>query len=572
MRSVRLAGNAQIAARTSLRSLLGDPATFGMQLVRRFPSFGGAPLAALLEAMPKQSAALIEAWRAGEREALAEGLLTASASPRGLDAFGAEIATAAGYPDLVVDDKRQRPLARARAAWMLGDMRLAEVLAPRRSRYARALRAERAMMTPGNRLRTGDIRPGTTPATDAVLHILTNSLPHTQSGYTIRSHSVLCAQRDAGLSVEAITRAGYPVVVGGLTARSVDVVDGIEYRRVLPALLASMPDRRLLQQVHAVVARARETGASVLHTTTNYANGVVAQAAASALGLPWTYEVRGMQEQTWVATLETERAQRRALTSERYRLIRAREAQLAADADAVFTLSEGMRDDLVSRGVASEAVTVTPNGIPAERLEQPVADAARARTALGLPGEGFWVGAVSSLVDYEGFDTLVDAVARLRAEGDDVRLLLVGDGVSRPALRARAAAFGDAAVLPGKVDPSDAKRYLAALDVVVIPRRDLDVTRSVAPLKPIEALAAGKPLLVSDLPPLVETIGPELVAAGTAVPPEDADSLAAGLRRLAGDAGLRSQLTELGRARAATRTWEAIGARYAAVYGGITTS
>ena len=173
---------------------------------------------------------------------------------------------------------------------------------------------------------------------------------------------------------------------------------------------------------------------------------------------------------------------------------------------------------------------------------------------------------MSSLVDYEGFDTLVDAVARLRADGTDARLLLVGDGVSRPALRAQAAKLGDAALLPGRVPMDEAQQHLAALDAVVVPRRDLDVTRSVAPLKPIEALAAGKPLIVSDLPPLVETIGQELATEGTVVPPEDADALAAALQRLADDSSVRQRLSSLGRERAATRTWEHLGERYGAVY------
>lgn len=571
MRPLKIAGNAQIAAVTALRALAHDPTTFGMQMVRRFPGATGAPLRVLTRVLPPEQAALVEAWGAGEKEALSSALHDAAASSRGLDAFGAEVATAAGHPDLVVDDERLRPVARARAAWMLGDLQLAEGLAPARSRYAKALRAERRIMTPGHRLNVEALQSVADRASAAVdrnrvLHILTNSLPHTQSGYTVRSHSILLAQRSAGLDVHAITRAGYPVVVGGLAASAEDAVDGIVYRRVLPAVLASMPDQRLMQQVRGTVAYAAQLGAGALHTTTNYANGVVAQAAAAALCVPWTYEVRGMQEQTWVSTLASDAAQERALASERYRLIRAREAQLAGDADAVFTLSEGMADDLVGRGVERESISVMPNGIPAARLDQPVAVPAEARAALGLDRDGFWVGAVSSLVDYEGFDTLVDAVARLRAEGTDARLLLVGDGVSRPALQAQAAKLGDAAVLPGRVPMDEAQQHLAALDAVVVPRRDLDVTRSVAPLKPIEALAAGKPLVVSDLPPLVETIGPELAVEGTVVPPEDAAALTETLRRLAESAELRDRLSRLGRARAATRTWEHLGVRYAEVY------
>lgn len=562
----RAAVNAPTIALTGVRSLAHDPVMFGMQLSRRFAGVRDA-LDTLSGRGEGRAATLLHLWAAGEQDALAEQLHRDAASVTGLGIVGAEIATAVGLPDLVVDDERLRAIARARAAWMLGDVDLALSLVHPRSRYGRALRAERAMMTPGMRLAMPTASHG---GGSRVLHVLTNSLPHTQSGYTIRSHSVLLAQQGAGLEVEAQTRAGYPLVVGGLDAAGLDTVDGVEYRRVLPSVLAAAPDRRLKQQADAIVTRAREAGVGLLHTTTNYANAVAVQAAAGALGVPWTYEVRGMQEQTWLATLQSEDARERAMASERYRLIRAREAQLAGDADAVFTLSEGMRDDLVERGVSADSITVMPNGIPAERLGQPVVDAADARAELGLPREGFWVGAVSSLVGYEGFDVLVDAVARLRAQGHDVRLLLVGDGVERPALVQRAAALGDGAVLPGRVDADQAQRFVAALDLVAVPRHDLAVTRSVAPLKPVEALAAGKPLLVSDLPPLTETIGDALVAAGCAVPAGEAVALAAAIERVAGDAALRQLLSDLGRERAASRTWERLGVRYAEAYGTLT--
>ena len=561
----RAAVNAPTIALSGVRSLAHDPVMFGMQVTRRF-----AGLRSVLDDLTgrgeSRAATLLHLWSAGEQDALTEQLQRDAASVEGLGVVGAEIATAAGHPDLVVDDVRLRPIARARAAWMLGDVKTAFAMVPYRSRYAKALVAERAMMTPGMRLSVG---VGDAEAHgDTVLHVLTNSLPHTQSGYTIRSHNVLRAQRQARLGVEAVTRPGYPLVTGSIDAQAADVVEGISYARVLPAILASQPDRRLQQHARAIVRIG--AGARLLHTTTNYANAIAVQAAAGVLGIPWAYEVRGMQEQTWIATLHSAEARERAVRSERYRLIRAREAQLASASDVVFTLSEGMRQDLISRGVDGESVHVMPNGIPAARLEQPCVLPSDARADLGLPRDGFWVGAVSSLVGYEGFDTLIDAVKRIRASGTDVRLLLVGDGVERPALVQQAADLGEAAVLPGRVDAAQAQRYLSALDVVVVPRRDLEVTRSVAPLKPIEALAAGKPLLVSDLPPLTETIGDELVTAGCAVAPSDAGALADALTRLSGDEALRNRLGELGRARAATRTWEHAGERYAEHYARLT--
>lgn len=568
-RPARLAGNATMAAGTASRSLREDPLTFAVQLARRFPA-ARTPLLAAAQRARGAERELAETWLSGDL-ASTRALLDEVATRSGLGRLGAEIAHAAGRPELVADDARIAPIARARAAWQLGEATRAIALlaehAPK-SRLHRVLRAELAMMTPGARLRwnTTDVAP--TARHHGVLHLLTNSLPHTQSGYTVRSHAVLQAQQQAGLHPTAMTRVGYPVVVGQLGAAARDVIDGIEYHRALPSPLAATPDGRLAQQAEALGRLARSVQPAALQTTTHYPNAIVTREVAERLHIPWAYEVRGMLEQTWVASLGSAEAREQASASERFRLTREREAELASLADAVFTLSGSMRDDLVERGVPAERITLVPNAIDASFLDRQPPSPADARAALGLPREGFWVGSTSSLVDYEGFDVLLDAVARLRGEGHDVRALLVGEGTARPALEAEAAALGlgDAAFLPGRVDRSAVVAHRDALDLFVVPRLDREVTRTVSPLKPVEAMASGRPLLVSALPPLLETIGSDLEAAGAAVAPGDASALAARIAEIAAQPERRARLIALGRGRAAELTWRRNGATYRSTF------
>lgn len=561
----RLLGNVAMASSTALRSIVDDPLTFGIQLARRFPA-ARRPLLAAARAARGTDRELVATWLSGDVAGTREQL-AALAGHGSLSRLAAEIAQAAGLPELVAGDPGVHSVARARAAWQLGEASDAIALlaehAPR-SRLHRALRAELALMTPGTRLRWS-LRGATSDGPrSGVLHLLTNSLPHTQSGYTVRSHAVLQAQRKAGLDPAAMTRLGYPVVVGGLAAADHDVIDGIGYHRALPARLAPTPDGRLAQQADAFAALAARLGPAALQTTTHYPNAIVVREVADALGLPWAYEVRGMLEQTWVAGLGSDVARERALASERYRLTREREAELAASADVVYTLSGSMRDDLAARGVDRTSVHLVPNGVDARLLEHQPAAPADARAALGLAREGFWVGSTSSLVDYEGFDVLLDAVALARAQGHDVRVLLVGDGTSRPALeqRVRDLQLGDHVVFTGRVARDAVIDYRDALDLFVVPRHDRDVTRTVSPLKPVEAMASGRPLLVSALPPLLETIGEALERLGAAVPAGDAAALSGRIVAIATDARARTQLRVAARARAAAFTWDAVGATY----------
>ena len=559
-----------MAGATGFRSVTEDPLTFAIQLARRFPA-ARRPLQALSRAAGGAERELVRIWLSGDLVATRAELVELG-SLGSLSPVAAEIAQAAGLPELVVDDSNVRVTTRARAAWHLGEAtRAISLLAEHRpgSRLHRALRAELALMTPGTRLRWSSGALDVPPATTArVLHLLTNSLPHTQSGYTVRSHAVLKAQNDAGLAPLAMTRVGYPVVVGGLGAAAVDVVDDIQYHRALPATLASTPDGRLVQQADALLALAARVSPSALQTTTHYPNAVVVREVAEALSLPWAYEVRGMLEQTWVAGLGSEEARARASTSERFRLTREREAELASAADAVFTLSGSMRDDLAARGVPRDRIELVPNGIDEALLVRTPPAPTDAREALGLPRDGFWVGSTSSLVDYEGFDVLLDAVALARADGHDVRVLLVGDGTARQGLESQAAALrlGDVAHFTGRVAREVVTAYRDALDLFVVPRRDREVTRTVAPLKPIEAMASGRPLLVSALPPLLEVIGDALAAQGAAVPPGDAPALADAIGRALSDEAARVDMIASARSRAATRTWRSLGQIYASAF------
>ena len=497
---------------------------------------------------------------------------------------------------------------RARAAWSRGDLDGALAILREagldHSRYALRLRSERELLAPGMRVPAPEgARPpaagvpaGTPDALSApvartaggelrVLHLLTNSLPHTQSGYSLRSHRILTALRGEGIESLALTRTGYPVMVGVPLARDEDVVDGIRYVRTLPGSLPQTQTQRVQAEIARALELVEEFRPHVLHTTTNYLNALVARTVAEMTGLPWVFEVRGLMEQTWVASHRGAEARAEAAASQRYRMIAAAEAELARSADAVVTLSATMAEQLVDRGVDPAAITLVPNAVDPSLLSGGIGPA-RARALVGLdqlPGFGadaVLVGAVSALVDYEGFDVLLRAVAVLVADHrlpeelrERVHVVLAGEGVSRPGLIELAAHLGiaDRVHLPGRVPRDEARRWVEALDVVVVPRRDVAVARAVTPQKPVEALALGRDLIVSDLPALREVVtGEDGRLAARLVPPEDPQALAealgsavAGARDHAPDAATRRVA---GVEIAAGRSWSDAVRRYREVY------
>lgn len=556
-----LAQNLQLMAGTALERLAEDPVTFAVLVMRRLPAGARTRVADGLSRVEARPTVAALGHVLADRPERARAALAESRPSRLSDEL-----------ELVVDGAPRRPgRLRARVLWARGEITEAITELERRGsradqQYARRLRSELALLQPGMTVRPPALptpRRATTHRR-SVTHVLTNSLPHTSSGYALRSHSILQAQRSAGVAARAVTRPGYPVTIGVATAAQTSFVDGIPYHRVLGGSLPETAEGRIELWAREVARIGARSGTQVLHATTHYPNALAAQAAARSLGVPWVYEVRGQLEKTWATSRPAVGAEA-ALGSERYRLWSAREIEMACAADGVVTLSESLRDDLVARGVPRERITIVPNAVDSTLLvDAPPAPLARQR--LGLPEEGVWVGSVSSIVGYEGFDTLIDAVAVARASGSDVRAAIVGDGVARPALldQVRRLGLEDVVLLPGRVSRGSARLWHQALDVFVVPRHDVDVTRTVTPLKPIEAMAVGRPVVASDLPALAEIVREP--GSGLLVPAGDPTALASELVRLARDEGLRADLGMHGRIFAETRTWGALTRRYADLY------
>lgn len=399
------------------------------------------------------------------------------------------------------------------------------------------------------------------PIPGRVLHLVTNALPYTQAGYTVRTHRIVTAQKALGLDPHVVTSWGWPMLQGHTDVEPYEEIDGIPYHRLLPGG-GDVPFEmrgRMIRGAAETTELVRRLRPQVLHAATDHRNGSVALAVRERTGRPFVYEVRGFLEETW-ASRDPKR-----VGSERHILQREREAFLMRSADAVVTLAETMAAEIVERGVPRERIYLAPNAVDDSLLTAEY-DRDAFRSAYGIGPDEIVVGSVSSIVAYEGFATLLDAAALLRDAGTPVRVLLVGDGTERPELLARAERLGlDDALLPGRVGPEEALQAQAALDIFVCPREDLRVCRLVTPLKPVEAMALGKPVVLSDLPALAELIGTG--GAGLLVPPGDPEALAKALAGLRDDPDRRAAMGEAGRAEvAAKRTWSRVAETYRDLY------
>ena len=505
---------------------------------------------------------------AGERD---RALASLAASPRRQAAFALaadQPAVAAAALGRLARDDRARPVLAARLAWREG--RLTEALraldgAP--GRQARRLRAtlavEQALLAGSPRGQSRRRAPAP-HVPGRVLHLVTDALPATSAGYTIRTHEIALAQRAAGLDPHVATRCGYPVTQGRIDGRRLVVLDGVPYHRLLPWRMpggaGGAPGTSGLELAAALTRQLRP---SVLHAASNYANARLSLALGERYGLPVVYEVRGFWEDTW---LSRHPGNGTLTASELYQRNRDLETRCMLAADLVVTLGEAMREEIVARGVPEQKILIVPNAV-SEKFLQPLPDATTLREGLGIKPDEYVAGVVSSLVPHEGIGTLLEATAILRARGVPARALIVGDGPERAALRRQAAQAGlaEAAVFTGRVPASEVRQFHALLDVFVVPRTPDRVCQLVTPLKPVEAMASGLCVVTSEVKALTEIVKHEVTGMQTV--PQDPVSLADCLEHLIYSPDIRRKLGDNAREWVARdRTWANHAARYRDAY------
>ncbi|MDZ7782400.1 MAG: glycosyltransferase [Halioglobus sp.] len=216
--------------------------------------------------------------------------------------------------------------------------------------------------------------------------------------------------------------------------------------------------------------------------------------AGRMLDIPVVYEVRGFWEDAAVSHGTSTEG------GVRYRLGRAMETWVLRRARQVTCICEGIRADLIERGIAPHKITIVANAVDASRF-QPVGERDRdIEQRYGLSGKKV-LGFIGSFYAYEGLDMLVEAMPRLLLARPDVRLMLVGGGQVEAQIRAQIARLGvgDSVVLTGRVPYEDVEAYYSVTDILVYPRRSMRLTELVTPLKPLEAMAQKSLFVASDV-------------------------------------------------------------------------
>lgn len=359
-----------------------------------------------------------------------------------------------------------------------------------------------------------------------ILHLLDHSIP-LQSGYTFRTQNILTSQRERGWEPIALTSMKHNIPAAQVSG-PIEELNGIRFYRV--------PDRKpeesgviaQLKVMWSLRRRAREVieeeRPDILHIHSPVLNALPLLLPKAPKGLRVVYEIRAFWEDA--AVDHGSYGER----SWKYRVVRALETWVCRRVDRIVVICEGLKRDLMLRGIPEEKISIVANGVHAHDFSAP-----QERHAIRVMAESerkTILGFIGSFYRYEGLDLLVKAFALVSKKRDDLLLYLVGGGEVEAELRSLVSSLGlaEKVVFPGRVPHVQIPAIYDAMNILVYPRKSMRLTELVTPLKPLEAMAVGKAVLASDIGGHRELI--ENGRTGILFPPDSEEELAAAILQM----------------------------------------
>jgi PEP-CTERM/exosortase A-associated glycosyltransferase len=327
-----------------------------------------------------------------------------------------------------------------------------------------------------------------------ILHILDHSIP-LHSGYSFRTKAIIEQQRKLGWETLQVTSAKHHIAKA-----EIEEIDGLVFYRSAPikAWLAKLP---VLNQWAIVLSLEKRLDdiilqhkPDILQAHSPALNGWAALKAAKKHNLPLVYECRAFWED---AAVDHGTASEGGL---RYYLTKMLETYIFKQANAITTICEGLRADIISRGIAPEKITVIANAVDIEKFTYGVAADQTLKIQLGLQNK-IVLGFIGSFYAYEGLPLLLEALPIILQKQPAIRLLLVGGGPQEALLKQKVQELGleQDVIFTGRINHEQVQGYYNQVDIFIYPRLSMRLTELVTPLKPLEAMAQGRLVVASDV-------------------------------------------------------------------------
>ncbi len=334
-----------------------------------------------------------------------------------------------------------------------------------------------------------------------LLYLAANTLPYNSNGYATRTQAILQALKNENINVITATSCGYPYNKKDRlceTSSNITHYQGITYHHFQKPFLPFPLTHYIKKSSDVLFEFSIVNNISCIHAASNHVNALPALIAARRLNIAFQYEMRGL----W----ELSRLSYKPSYAHSFSYVKglALEKFVAQQADKVFVISEALKRYIVENwNIDEKKIFLLPNCVDIEAI----------RPDNQVNTNPLSIGYAGSLVPYEGLDTLLHAIQKVREKGLDVRLDIVGHGSSEESLKAlvKELKLDNAVIFHGKKSQEEAREIISATSLVCIPRKDFEVCKIIPPIKLAEAMALGKSVILPNLPVFIDEAPPAKV-------------------------------------------------------------
>jgi PEP-CTERM/exosortase A-associated glycosyltransferase len=323
------------------------------------------------------------------------------------------------------------------------------------------------------------------------------------SGYSMRSRYISKALHDLGYNLKAYRSSRYSY------DHKQESIDNVEYHSVskrFPAFIYKIP---LIKDAIYVFDFLLETfpiitndNTSLLDAHSSPLNGLTAVILAKKRHIPLIYEIRALWED---AAVDQGKIKENGLI---YKMISKLELFIMNQANFVTVICEGLKQDIMARGIAEDKILVIENGVDSNKFTPTEKNSALIHK-LGLENK-IVLGFIGTMFEFEGLPLFIEAVNTIKNSVDNNKFhaVIVGTGRDFDRCQQLANAYHLNSVITfiGRVPHDEILDYYSIIDVFIYPRLSKRITEMVTPLKPLEAMSMAKLVIGSDVGGIKELI------------------------------------------------------------------
>jgi len=341
-----------------------------------------------------------------------------------------------------------------------------------------------------------------------VLHVLPQSLP-IESGSTIRSKYIVEKQKSFATPTVAVyptysekqAELGNPAEIKGVKYyycidKSIVSKNLYNFRITSPVMtIWKMRQFKIFLQKLAVILNP-----DIIHAAAPFYVGIPAIKVARFFNVPFVYEVRELSDFYVLTGRHVNKYGLRVI----YRKML--ENYLLSNADAVVSISEKSRSEILSRGVDKSKLFTVCNGIDTDDF-YPVKKKEELLRKLNLKDK-FVIGFIGYLKRFEGLELIVKTVPILLETNKNIAVLIVGEGPDLDFLKKLVSRMHlePYVIFTDHVSFYEIPNYYSIIDLFILPRIKTNLTNVISPLKCLEAMGMNTPVLGSDVGGITEII------------------------------------------------------------------